>query len=99
MVQSDKPLLHIRTGTHLLGRTQKHTDLTGTNLTEQFLLLCLGIGIVDIGNLLRRNTLGDQLVTHIIVDIESTVIVGRGQIAEHKLSGLGIRVFQTGCDQ
>ena len=94
MVQSDKPLLHICTGTHLLSRTQKHTDLTGTNLTKQFLLLRLGVGIVDVGNLLRRNTLGDQLVTHIIVDIESTVIMRRGQVAEYKLRGLGIRMFQ-----
>ena len=69
MVQGDKPLLHIRTGTHLLRRTKQNTDLTGTDFTEQFLLLRFGVCIMDKGNLFLRNALGNEFLFQIVINI------------------------------
>ena len=85
MVQSNQLLLHIRAGSHLLRRTDKHSDLTVSHLAEQFLFLRFGICRMDIGNFLFRNTFRYQLVAQIIIDIESTVTVGSREVAEYHL--------------
>ena len=90
MVQSDQTLLYIGACTHLLGRTQKDTDLPGTNLAKQLLLLRFRIGRVDVVDLFFRDPFGDQLRAYIVIDIEAAITVGRGQITENKLCGSGI---------
>ena len=106
MVQGPKPQLHIGAGTHLLCGTQKHPDLSGTNLAEQFLLLGFRIGGVDECDLFLRDTLGDQLFPNIIVDVLEVAhhshavlhlhiddLGGGGQVAKHKLGSGGVHGF------
>ena len=43
--------------------------------------------------LLGRNTTGNQLLTHIVIDIECAVILRGREVAEHKLCSFCIGVF------
>ena len=85
MVQGHQLLLAVGSGTHALCAAQQHTHLTGPHLGEQVFLLRLRLGIVDIGDLMFRHTHRQQLISNIIVDTESTLALGRGQIAEDHL--------------
>ena len=43
---------------------------------------------MDKCDFLRRHSVGDQLCFDVIIDIERTVILRSGKVAEHKLSQL-----------
>lgn len=90
MVQRHKPVLDIGARPHFGGGPQQHPDLPLADLGEQLRLLRLGLGVVNVGDLLGGDPLGHELVLDVVVDVESAVVVGGGQVAEHKLGPLGV---------
>ena len=82
MVDGHKAVLHVGPSAHLLGGAEQDAHLPGTNLAEQLLLLRLGVGVMDKGDLLTGDASRHQLVPDVLVDIESPVPLGRGQVAE-----------------
>ena len=92
IVQGDQAILDIHTGTHLEGAAHQHTHLSGSHLAEQFLFPCIGIGIVDKGNLFRRHTRCDQLAANIVIDDELGFFFG----SVHKaLQSVNLRAVQV----
>ena len=67
VMQSDKSVLDIHAGSHLKGRTHKHTDLPGTNFAEQFLFSSFGVCFMDESNLFSRNTSCDKFLTDVVI--------------------------------
>ena len=82
VVDRHKTVLHIGPGAHLLGGAEQDAHLAGPHLAEQLLLLRLGVGVVDKGDLLTGDTSRHQLVPDVLVDVESPVSLGRGEVAE-----------------
>ena len=85
MVQGNQFLLNIGASAHFCGTSQQNPHFSSTNLAEQLLFLLLGVGVVDIGNLLGGDAPGNQLVPQIIVHIEGAVVFGSGQVTEGQL--------------
>ena len=85
VVQGDELCLDVGAGAHLLRGADEHPDLAGAGLAEEFLLLGLGGGGVDEGNLAFGDALLQELLLQIVVDVKTTVVVRRGEIAEDKL--------------
>ena len=79
-------LLDVRTSAHFLGGAQEDADFPGVDGIKERLLLCVGIGVMDISDFLGRNTSGYQVVAHFVIDVEP-VGVGRGEVAKDKLGG------------
>ena len=90
MVDSDQAVLHIRTGSHLLGTAKKHANLSGADLGKQLFLLCLCVGIMDKCDLCCRDTGCHQFTLDIVIDVEGSVILRCGKIAEHQLCQLPV---------
>ena len=88
MVQGDEPLLDVSARAHFLRTANQHAHLTGTHFAEQLLLLAFRFGIVDVGNLVGRNTHVRQHVPERVVDVELAVVLGRGQVAKYHLRGV-----------
>ena len=84
-MECHKPILHIRPRAHLLGAAQQDAHLPGAHLGEQFLFPSFGIGVMDIGDLVFWDAHRHELHFQIVIDIEAAVILGGGEIAEHKL--------------
>ena len=86
MVECDQLRLYIGSGSHLLSGAKQNANLTAAHLTEHLLFLRFrGCG-VDIGDLLGGDALGNELCSQIVIDIELSVIVWGGQVAEDHLS-------------
>ena len=92
-MQSNQTLLHIRSGSHLKGRTHQHTNLPASYLSEQFLFLRIGVCRMNKSNLLRGNSHCNQLAANIVIDVERAIVFGGGKVAEHKLRRLLILVL------
>ena len=73
MVKGNKPVLHVGAGAHLRSRSEQETDLAGSHLAEQLLLLEIGIGVVDECDFAGRHAAVDQLLPQIVVDRERGV--------------------------
>ena len=91
MVQCHQLLLAVGACTHTLSAAQQHTHLTGAHLGEQVFFLGLGLGIVDIGDLIFRHAHRYQLTADVVIDAENTVALGRGQVTEDHLRGVLFR--------
>ena len=63
----DEPSLTVRASAHLLRTAQQNTNFTVTDLRKQFVLLRLGVGLMDKGDFLRGNALGDQLIPNVLI--------------------------------
>ena len=85
MVLGNQPLLYVCACSHLCGGTKQDTHIAGANVREQGSFLCLGLCIVNKGNLGFRNAHADKLCFQVIVHIELTVPVRGRQVAEYKL--------------
>ena len=90
MVDSDQAILDICTGSHLLGAAKKHANLSGADLGKQLFLLCLCVGIMDKCDLCFRDTGCHQFTLDIVIDVEGSVILRCGKIAEHQLCQLPV---------
>ena len=80
MVQGYEPVLHVRSRSHLKGRTQQKTDLPASYLCKQLRLLPLRFGFMYVGYLILRDSLFNELLPYVIVDIEAPVPLRRGQV-------------------
>ena len=67
IMQGNQPVLHIHTSAHFEGAAHQDTHLTSTNLCKQFLFSGLCVCVMDEGNLLWRNTTGNQLGANVII--------------------------------
>ena len=67
VMECDKPVLDIHTGTHFEGRTHEHSYLSGTDFGEEFLLTSFGVGLVDKGDLFPRDASGNEFFADVIV--------------------------------
>ena len=85
MMHSHQSVLHVCTSSHLLCRTEKHTNLSGSYLGKEFFLLRFGICRVNKCDFRFRHTCHHQLCFHIIIHIKSTVIFRCGHITKQKL--------------
>ena len=54
IVESYKPVLHIRPCAHLGSAAHEYTHLPGAHFREQLFFLCVGVCVVDKGNLVLR---------------------------------------------
>ena len=68
MVQGDKSFLHVGSGAHLGGAADQYPHLAVANFLEQHLLLGVGIGFADGGDLLVRDAAGDQFLDDLVVE-------------------------------
>ena len=82
VVDRHKTVLHIGPGAHLLGGAEQDAHLPGPHLAEQLLLLRLGVGVMDKGDLLTGDASRYQFVPDVLIDIERAVPLGRGEVAE-----------------
>ncbi|QRE00577.1 hypothetical protein [Pseudomonas phage Itty13] len=73
VVQGDQPVLHVGAGAHLRGGAEQEAHAAGADLAEKLLLLEVGLGVVDEGDLVGRDALGDQLLLQVVIDREVTV--------------------------
>ena len=71
MVQGGKAALHVRAGAHLLGRADENAYPASVDGVKQVHLGGVGISVVNEGNLVLRNTSGDEPRTQLIVYVES----------------------------
>ena len=85
MVDCNQAILHVRPGSHLLGTAEEHSHLPGTDLGKEFFLLRLRVRFMDKGDFRFRYSCRHELRFDIIIDIERSVILGCGQIAEYQL--------------
>ena len=93
VVKCNESLLHIRAGSHLEGGTHKHSYLSTANLCKEFFLLCVGICRVNESDLLGRYSTLNELVSDVIVNIETAIILWCGKVAEYKLCRFLIRIL------
>ena len=77
------PVLDVSASAHLLRTADEDAHLPPAHLGEQLRLLRFGVGIVDKGDFLLGDALGDQLRFYIVIDVKFAVPLGRGQVAEH----------------
>ena len=85
IMQGDEPVLHIGSGSHFCGAAHEDTHLAAAHLGEQLLFLLLGVGGVDISDLVFRNAHLQQLLPQIVIHIEAAVRFGSRQVAENQL--------------
>ena len=62
MMQRDEPLLDVGAGAHLLRAAEQHAHRALADLLEQGLLLGVGVGVADGGDLLPGDAVLHQLV-------------------------------------
>ena len=96
MVQGHKFPLYVGASAHLLGGAEQHPYLPGTHLAEQFFLLHLRVGGVDIGYFFGWYALGNQFVPQVIVDVKLHPDGGyaqppraQGQLSQHRFEAIG----------
>ena len=77
-----KPVLHVCPCAHLLGRAEQHPHFAASDLAEQLLFLCIGRRFMDETHLLGGDATGNQLLSDVIVHVESAVIFRCGEVAE-----------------
>src|SRR5690606_30875777 len=78
VVKSNQLRLHVRARPHLERRSEQYPNLSAAYFGEQFLLLALGIGVVNIGDFLGRNTFLHQFAPQLVVDVEGAILFGDG---------------------
>ena len=78
-------VLQIGPRPHFLGTAKEDPDLPPAHLGEELRLLRLRVGVVDKGNLLRRDAQGGQLRLDIVVDAEYSIAFGGRQVAKQQL--------------
>ena len=76
VMQSDKSVLDVHTGSHLKGGTHENTYLTGTDFAEQFLFASFGVCLVNESNLFSRNTSCHKFLSDVIVHGEARFFGG-----------------------
>ena len=69
MVNGYDALLSVHADAHLAGRAYKHSDFAVIHICKELLFLCVGVGLVDKGDFLFRNTPLDEICTHIVVEL------------------------------
>ena len=82
MVDRHKPVLHVGPGPHFLRGAEQDAHLARPYFPEQFFLFGVGVRGMDKCDLIRGDSGSHQLVPDVIVDIESPVALGGGQVAE-----------------
>ena len=87
MVEGNELLLAVGSGSHALGTAQQDTHLTAPYLAEQVFLLCLALGVMDIGDFVFGNAQLQQFCANVIVDAEAAVTLGGREVAENHLGG------------
>ena len=75
IVQSDKPVLDVHTGSHLKGGTHQHSHLTGTDFAEKFFLASFCVRFMDKSNLFSWNPSCHKLLSDVIVHGEARFFV------------------------
>ena len=70
MMQSYHTFLCVHSCTAFLRRTDENTNIAAVHLIEKLLLLFSGIIIVYKSNFFFGNTLCDELIPNIVIDIE-----------------------------
>ena len=90
VVYGNESILAVGTCAHLGSAADQYTDVAGADAGKELLFLDFCIGIMDEGDLFRRNTTGDQLGSNIIVHGELTSVLrasalGCGEVTENKL--------------
>ena len=88
VMERNKVILHIGASAELRCGAHQDTDLPAANLCKQLCFFSLCIRVMDEGDLLRRHTSVNQLLLHVVVDIETAISFGCGQVAEYQLCGL-----------
>ena len=83
-MQGSQTPLHVRAGTHLLGRADQDAYAPRVNRIEQYFLLGVALRVVNEGDLARRNAHFRQSRPYLVVNVE-TIRMGRRQVAEHEL--------------
>ena len=85
IMQGNQAILNIGACAHFLRTAHQHTHITAPHFGEQLHFLCFGVGAVYVGDFLRWDAFGNQLVPNIVVDIETAVALWGGEVTEHKL--------------
>ena len=67
MVQRHQAFLDIGAGAHLLRAAEEDTHRTLPHLLEEGLLLAVGFGIADGGDLFAGDTVGDQFPDYLVI--------------------------------
>ena len=76
-MKCDKSVLNIRASSHLLRRTEKHSDLAFTGLLEQFFFLHIGICFVDKADFAFGDTTLYELLSDVVIYRECAVVFWR----------------------
>ena len=88
IVTGNDPVLHICPCAHLKSTAHKDTDSAPPDFGKQFLFAHIRIGVMDKGDLLRRDSPCQKFIPDVIVHTECTVCFWCGQVTEHKLRQL-----------
>ena len=85
-MKGNQAILHVCAGTHFCCGAKKKSDCTFAYFGKQLVLACNGICIVDVCNLICRNTFGNQFTPNIVIHVERTVFLRCRHITEDKLN-------------
>ena len=96
IMKRHKPVLHVHAGPHFEGAAHQHTHLTGTDFGKQFFLPCLGIGLMDKGDLFSRNASCHQFLPDVIVDGELRF---RRVVLNSTCDSMKLRIIQITADR
>ena len=98
-MEGHEAFLDVRAGAHLLGAAEEHADGAAPDPLEERLLLGVGVGVADGGDLRAGDAACDELVDDLLVD---RVAPGRGvhpHVAEdHLRAAGGCRALPDGGD-
>jgi len=97
VVESDKSVLDVHTGSHLKGRTHQNTNLSRTDFTEQFLFTSFGVRLVDESNLFSRNTTLHQFVSDVVIDGETLFFLRAAVLFCKMLQCSDFRAIKVSC--
>ena len=96
VMERDKPVLDIHTGTHFEGRTHEHSHLSGTDFGEEFLLTGFSVGLMNKGDLFPRDASGNELFADVIVHGEPGLFLNTVFLCKHFKSA-DLRTVEVAC--